>query len=61
MMMDGEVLYVTAGRGIMPGLLDLFIIAGVSTWADDFNGLEELVPAHSEWQRRVGRTIEYAP
>jgi hypothetical protein len=60
MMMDGEVLYVTSGTGIMPGLRDLLVITGISTWVDDLDELEALVPAYSEWQRRVGRFIKYA-
>ena len=35
MMMDGEVLYVTSGRGIMVGFRDLLTILGISTWVDD--------------------------
>jgi phosphatidylserine/phosphatidylglycerophosphate/cardiolipin synthase-like enzyme len=60
MMMDGEVLYLTAGRGVLSGLRDLLVIVGVSTWVDDLEELEALVPAYSEWQRRVGRFIKYA-
>jgi len=60
MMMDGEVLYVTSGRGIMVGFRDLLTILGVSTWVDELDELEALVPAYSEWQRRVGRFIKYA-
>jgi phosphatidylserine/phosphatidylglycerophosphate/cardiolipin synthase-like enzyme len=60
MMMDGEVLYVTSGSGIMVGFRDLLTILGVSTWVDELDELEALVPAYSEWQRRVGRFIKYA-
>jgi phosphatidylserine/phosphatidylglycerophosphate/cardiolipin synthase-like enzyme len=60
MMMDGEVIYVTSGLGVMPAFRDLLVIAGVSTWVDDLDELEALVPAYSEWQRRVGRFIKYA-
>jgi hypothetical protein len=60
MLMDGEVIYITAGRGVLSGLRDLFIIAGISTWVDDLDHLEKLVPEYSEWQRRVGRFIKYA-
>jgi len=60
MMMDGEVLYVTSGRGVMVGLRDLLLIAGISTWVDELDELEALIPAYSEWQRRVGRFIKYA-
>jgi phosphatidylserine/phosphatidylglycerophosphate/cardiolipin synthase-like enzyme len=60
MMMDGEVLYVTASGGLIPGLRDLTVIAAISTWVDDLEALEKLIPAYSEWQRRVGRYIKYA-
>ena len=60
MMMDGEVLYVTAGSGVIAGLRDLLVIAGISTWVETLEELEKLVPAYSEWQRRVGRYIKYA-
>jgi len=38
----------------------LFMVAGVSTWVETLKELEGLVPAYSEWQRRVGRCIKYA-
>jgi hypothetical protein len=60
MMMDGEVLYVTSGLGVMPAFRDLLVIVGVSTWVEDLHELEALIPAYSEWQRRVGRFIKYA-
>ena len=60
MMMDGEVLYVTSGEGIMAGLRDLLVIGAVSTWVTDLDELEKRIPAYSEWQRRVGRFIKYA-
>jgi hypothetical protein len=60
MMMDGEVIYVTAGIGVIPGMRDLFVTAAVSTWVETLEELEKLVPAYSEWQRRVGRFIKYA-
>jgi hypothetical protein len=60
MMMDGEVIYVTAGGGVVPGTRDLFMVAGVSSWVETLEELEALVPAYSEWQRRVGRFIKYA-
>ena len=47
-------------RRIMTGLRDLLVIAGVSTWVDELDELEALVPAYSEWQRRIGRFIKYA-
>ena len=44
-------IYVTAGGGV--------VVAGVSSWAETREELEALVPAYSEWQRRVDRVIEY--
>ena len=35
LMMDGEVLYVTAARGVLPGMLDLVVLLGLSDWVDD--------------------------
>ena len=47
-------------QSILPALRDLLLIAGVATWVETLEELEELVPAYSEWQRRVGRFIKYA-
>jgi hypothetical protein len=35
LMMDGEVLYVTASRGVLPGMLDLVVLLGLCDWVDD--------------------------
>ena len=60
MMMDGEVLYITSGGGITPGLIDLLLIASLSTWVEDLDSLDALIPPYNEWQRRIGRYIKYA-
>jgi hypothetical protein len=60
MMMDGEVLYITSGRGIISGLLDLIVLTSLSTWVEDLETMNELVPPYSEWQRLLGRYIKYA-
>jgi hypothetical protein len=44
----------------MAAARDLVVIAGICTWVDDLDELERLVPAYSEWQRRLGRLIKYA-
>jgi hypothetical protein len=60
LMMDGEVLYVTASRGVLPGMLDLVILLGLSDWVDDARALDALLPPYKEWQRKVGRFMKYA-
>jgi hypothetical protein len=60
LMMDGEVLYVTAGRGVLPGMLDLVILLGLSDWVDDARQLDALLPAYPDWQRKLGRFMKYA-
>jgi hypothetical protein len=60
LMMDGEVLYVTASRGVLPGMLDLVILLGLSDWVEDAQQLDALLPPYKEWQRKVGRFMKYA-
>jgi hypothetical protein len=36
------------------------MLAGLSTWVEDLETLDALIPPYSEWQRRVGRYIKYA-
>jgi hypothetical protein len=59
LMMDGEVLYVTAARGVLPGMLDLVLLLGLSDWVDDARQLDTLLPPYPEWQRKVGRFMKY--
>jgi hypothetical protein len=60
LMMDGEVLYVTAGRGVLPGMLDLVLLLGLAEWVNDAQELDALLPPYEEWQRKVGRFMKYA-
>ena len=60
LLMDGEVMYVTTRLGVLPGFIDLLMLAGTSTWISDLETLDELIPPYSEWQRLVGRYIKYA-
>jgi hypothetical protein len=59
LMMDGEVLYVTASRGVLPGMLDLVVLLGLCDWLDDVQQLDALLPPYKEWQRKVGRFMKY--
>ena len=49
----------TAARGVLPGMLDLVILLGLSDWVDDAHQLDALLPPYEEWQRRVGRFMRY--
>ena len=60
LMMDGEVVYVTEGRGVLPGMLDLAILLGLCDWVEDAHTLDALLPPYKEWQREVGRFMKYA-
>jgi len=60
LMMDGEVVYVTEGRGVLPGMLDLVILVGLCDWVEDKGTLDALLPPYKEWQRKVGRFMKYA-
>ena len=48
------------GRFVLPGFIDLFWLTALSTWVEDLQTLDELIPPYSEWQRRIGRYIKYA-
>ena len=58
MMMDGEVMYVISGG--LNGLIDFLVLTGLSTWIDDLEELEKLLPRYSEFKRRIGRFIKIA-
>lgn len=60
LMMDGEVVYVTEGRGVLPGMLDLVILVGLCDWVEDKGTLDALLPPYEEWQRKIGRFMKYA-
>jgi len=58
MMMDGEVMYVISGG--LNGLIDFLVLTGLSTWIDDLEELEKLLPRYGEFKRRIGRYIKIA-
>ena len=58
--LDGEVAFVVAGWSSLFGLPDFFVIAGLSTWIEDVNQLEELFPRYEGMQRRISRWIRIA-
>jgi hypothetical protein len=58
MLMDGEVSLVVSGRASLHGLFDFLGLVGGSTWVDDLETLEELLPRHSRFKWRVSRAIK---
>jgi hypothetical protein len=55
--MDGEVAAVVSGYYSIAGLIDLFFMTGLTTWVDDIEELDELLPPESGWRRWLGRYI----
>jgi hypothetical protein len=53
--MDGEVAAVLSGYYSLVGLIDLFFMTGLTTWVDDIEELDELLPPESGWRRWLGR------
>ena len=49
-----------AGWTSLFGLPDFFVIAGLSSWIDDLDELEELFPRYEGMQRRISRMIRIA-
>ncbi|UCC83208.1 MAG: hypothetical protein JSW46_20025 [Gemmatimonadota bacterium] len=58
MLMDGEVSLVVSGRASLNGLFDFLSLMGGSTWVNDLETLEELLPRHSRFKWRVSRAIK---
>jgi hypothetical protein len=58
--MDGEVLYVTAGMPAMNAYLDFLALIGTTTWVEDIEQLEELLPRQSGLSRQLARWIKNA-
>ena len=58
--MDGEVVFVVSGINAMIGYLDFVGIMGLTTWVRDVEELNELIPAHSGFNRWLGRHLRNA-
>ena len=54
---DGEVAFVAAQWQAINGLMDFIVIAGLSTWIEDLETLEELFPGYDGLARRISRWI----
>jgi hypothetical protein len=55
--MDGEVAVVVSGYHSLVALVDMFTVASLTTWVDDVQQLDELLPPESGWRRWLGRYI----
>ncbi|MBW2695865.1 MAG: hypothetical protein JRE70_05285, partial [Deltaproteobacteria bacterium] len=55
--LDGEVAFVTAGWKSLNGLMDFITVAGLCSWIDSIEELEELFPGYDGLARRISRFI----
>ncbi len=58
--MDGEVAAVVSGYYSLVALVDLFFMSAMTTWVDNVDELDELLPPESGWRRWLGRYIQKA-
>jgi len=58
--MDGEVAAVVSGYYSLVALADLFFMSAMTTWVDNVDELDELLPPESGWRRWLGRYIQKA-
>ena len=57
MILDGEVVCLIAGAKSLVALLDMFALSGMTTWVDDLDALEQLLPAYTGWNKWLSRFI----
>jgi hypothetical protein len=58
--MDGEVAAVVSGYYSLMAVIDLFFMSAATTWVDNLEDLDELLPPESGWRRWLGRYIQKA-
>jgi hypothetical protein len=58
--MDGEVAAFISGYYSLIGVVDLFFMSATTTWVDNVEELDELLPPESGWRRWLGRYIQKA-
>ena len=57
MIMDGEVACVVAGHHSLVALVDLFFMMSLTTWVEDIETLDKVLPPYTGWKRWIGRYI----
>jgi hypothetical protein len=58
--MDGEVAAVISGYYSLIGVMDLFFMSASTTWVENIEDLDALLPPESGWRRWLGRYIQKA-
>ena len=53
--LDGEVSYISTGRGVLTGAIDLLHIIEVSDWVDDESELDHYMGSYGWFTRHLGR------
>ena len=56
-MLDGEVVCAVSGVDTFAAVIDFFFLSGITTWIEDLETLEELLPSYSGWRRWFSRYI----
>ncbi|MCP4396705.1 MAG: hypothetical protein GY801_05290 [bacterium] len=57
LMLDGEVVCAVSGVDTFAAAIDFFFLSGITTWVEDLETLEELLPSYSGWRRWFSRYI----
>ena len=57
MIMDGEVACVVAGHHSLVAIVDLFFMMSLTTWVEDIETLDKVLPPYTGWKRWIGRYI----
>ncbi|MBU8921025.1 MAG: hypothetical protein KOO63_04300 [Bacteroidales bacterium] len=58
MIQDGEVMFVVSGLQSIFALIDFIELMGLTTWVDDQETLDSLLPPPSNFKRLIGRMIK---
>jgi len=58
--MDGEVLYLASGLGAGVAMLDMMNLMLITTWVDDLDTLNELMPPAEGFKKKLSRYIKLA-
>lgn len=57
-MTDGEMGCLVSGVSAVIPVLDMYFLAGLTSWVDDLDALETLLPAQSGFTQWMGRYIQ---
>ena len=57
LMLDGEVVCAVSGVETFAAAIDFFFLSGITTWVEDLDELESLLPSYYGWRRWFSRYI----